>query len=100
MGLCNTKCYKEKLMLRIFSIIFLLITAFISPSYLVAIMAVILIFVFNNYIEAVFFGLLLDILYSGNTVFGFHFKLFFFVLLGLIYLISPKIKKMLKFYSL
>jgi len=86
-------------MLRSFLIILLLISSFIFPSYLTALFIFLGVLFFNNFIEAVFFGFLLDILYGGNTVFGFRFHYFFLLLFAVIYLISPKIKKMLKFYS-
>jgi hypothetical protein len=85
-------------MLRTFSIFLLIFSLFELPVYLTAVLAIVLIFFFKNYIEAVIFGLLIDIIYAGNTIYGFHFKFFFFVLILVIYLISPKLKKVLKFY--
>jgi hypothetical protein len=85
-------------MLRIIINILILFLVFLSPSYITAILIFISFFIFNNFFEGICFGLILDILYGGNMVFGLKFNLFFFLLFIIIYFISPKIKKMLKFY--
>lgn len=85
-------------MFRIIINISILLSSFLLPVYITAIIIFISFIIFNDFIEGVFFGFILDILYGGNRVFGLDFYLLFFLIFAIIYLISPKLKKMLKFY--
>lgn len=86
-------------MMRVISNLFLLLSVFIFPPYITAVFLLISIFIFENFIEAVVFGYFLDIVYGGGKIFSYNFHYIFTILLVIVFLISLKLKTMLKFYS-
>jgi hypothetical protein len=86
-------------MLRFILDIILLFFVFLLPTWLTALLVLVCIFYFDFFAEAIFFGLIMDIIYGGGKVFGMNFPYIFTVVLGLIFLISLKLRGMLKFYS-
>jgi len=53
-------------------------------------------FIFNNFIEAVIAGLIIDLLYGGGSIFNIHFPYFFTAIILIFYLFSFKFKKILR----
>ncbi len=86
-------------MLRIFVNLLIVLSVFILPVYLSIFLILVLIFIFNNFIEAVVLGFLVDLLYGGGSIFGIHFAYFFTIMMLIFYLISFKLKHMIRLSS-
>ena len=96
---------------RIIIDILLVFLVFLLPSYLTFIFLIILLFTFNNFVEAVFVAFVLDSLYGvkslviqnshsfNNLLIDFIYSHKFLFIILIIFIISFKLKKVLKFYS-
>ncbi|MFA6340820.1 MAG: hypothetical protein WCX27_01070 [Candidatus Paceibacterota bacterium] len=85
-------------MARIFSNILILISVILLPPYLSACIVILFIFVFKNFLESIFWGFCIDMIYGGGALRS-YFPYVLTVSLSLIFLLSFKVKKMLRFYS-
>ena len=74
-------------------------SCFIFPWWFAFLLALILLFYFNNYYEFLLAGFLLDALYGADNYLFFRFQFALSLLAVIIFLISLKFKKMLRFYS-
>lgn len=85
-------------MKRIFSDLLILISVFIFPPYLSALLTVVFIFIFPVFFESIIWAFIIDILYGGGLFWGheFHYVFTFFVII--IFALSFKLKKQIKFY--
>ncbi len=86
-------------MFRFISSLLVLISVFLLPTFITAVFLFILIFIFDNFFEALVFAYIMDILYRGGTLFGFTSPYLFTFVFLLIFLISFKLKTVLKFYE-
>jgi len=85
-------------MIRIIADIFALLAIFVLPSYISIIFLIILVFYFDIYIESVFVAYLVDVLYGGRIIFGIHFNYIFAFAIFIIFLLSFRLKEILRFY--
>jgi len=85
-------------MYRLLSNILILLSVFLFPAYISALILVFFIFVFNNFFEAVFWSYLIDILYGAGLAFSLGYNYFFLIVIAIIFLSSFRIKKTLVFY--
>lgn len=83
-------------MFRLLANILLILSVFILPVYISVILILLCIFIFNNFIESIIFGYLLDIFYSGGSVFGINFSYSITALIFICYLFSFKLKTVLR----
>jgi len=83
-------------MFRIISNLLLILSIFLLPVYISVILIFISIFLFKNFIEAIIFGFLIDLLYGSGTIFGYHFAYFFTALVFIFFILSFKLKKILR----
>jgi hypothetical protein len=83
-------------MFRILANILLILSVFFLPVYITVFLSLIFIFLFNNFVEAVFFGFILDSIYGSGSIFSIKFAYFITLLLFIFYTISFKMKKMLR----
>jgi len=88
---------KNNMLRSIFSLL-ALVSVFLLPASITAIFLFFLIFVFDNFFEALIFAYMLDVLYRGGTLFGFTSPFIFTFVFLFIFLISFKLKTVLKFY--
>ena len=86
-------------MLRLFLNIIIFLSIFFLPAYITALVIIASIFIFNNFIESMFWAFIIDILYGGGKFFGgLEFNCIFVFAITIIFLISFRIKKILIFY--
>ena len=83
-------------MLRILLNILIIIFLFIFPVYISFILILASIFFINNFMEAIIWGFFLDLLYGSGRIFGVHFPYFFTLIILVFYLISFRLKTMLR----
>ncbi len=88
---------KNKTMMRFFINILVFLSVVYLPTYLGALVVVICIFMYENFIESIFWAYLIDVLYGGGKFFHFAFPYIFTLFIGVLYLSSFKLKKMLRF---
>jgi len=95
----NKLIYTFNMALRIFINIILLLSIFYLPWWTTALLVLSGIFVFKNFYEGIFAGLLLDALYGTKTAefmgVWFVFTTSFFVL----YVLSTRLKKNIRIYE-
>jgi len=83
-------------MSRILINLLIVLSVFVFPPYVSALIILLAIFFINNFFETIAWGALIDILYGGGTIFGLHFAYFFTAIIFIFYLFSFKFKKMLR----
>ena len=83
-------------MIRIFANLFIILSIFILPIYFSIFLIFIAILIFNNFIESIVLGYIIDLLYGSGSTFGFHFAYFFTIVIIIFYLLSFKLKKILR----
>jgi hypothetical protein len=83
-------------MIRIFVDLVLLISVFLLPPYVTLIFVLIGILFFKGYVESIFFGFLLDLIYGGGSLFHFYMFYFFTLLIFIFYIVSIQLKKVLR----
>lgn len=83
-------------MKRILTNILLMFSVFLLPVYVSVIFIVASIFFFNNFVEAMIFGFVIDLLYGNGSIFGIHFAYFFTLIILILYLFSFSLKKILR----
>jgi hypothetical protein len=83
-------------MFRIISNIFIIFSLFILPIYVTIFAIIYFIFKQENFIEAIIFGYLIDFIYGSGTIFTIHFAYFFTLFISIIYLVSFKLKTILR----
>lgn len=76
-----------------------MLALFTFPWYLSFLIAIFLLFYFDNYVEIVFFGLFFDILYGGRGMYNISYPYVFFVVFLFVWVVSFKLKDVLKFYK-
>ncbi len=81
---------------RIIVDIILIISAFLLPNYVSVILIFVSVLIFNNFIESIIFGFILDMLYGSGRIFGYNFAYFFTLISVIFYVISFKIKEMVR----
>lgn len=77
---------------RVLADILLIIAIYFFPVYLSFILILVAMWYFNNYVESMAFGLIIDLLYSSGHIWGINYSYFFFTLVFILYLLSFKIK--------
>jgi|GEM_PF-1392081 len=85
-------------MYRLFLNILVLLSVFFFPAYISALFLIALIFLLNNFFEAIFWAYVIDILYGAGSSLVFGFNYVFLILIIVIFLASFRIKKTLVFY--
>ncbi len=85
-------------MIRLISNLFMLVSVFVLPPYVSALLLVVFIFIFSNFAESIFWALIIDSLYSGGLFFGYNFHYIFTLSIIIIFTLSFKLKKQIKFY--
>lgn len=83
-------------MIRIFIDLALLISVFLLPPYVTFIFVLITILFFRAFVESIFFGFLLDLIYGGGSLFHFNVFYFFTLLIFIFYIVSIQLKKVLR----
>lgn len=83
-------------MLRFITNLFIILSIFILPVYITAIIIIFSIFNINNFFESILWAYLLDQIYNGGNIFGINFTYFFTIISFIIYLASFKIKAALR----
>ncbi len=83
-------------MIRILSNIFLLVAVFLFPIYLSIVLILFFIFSLDNFFESIIFAYILDLLYSGGSIFGINFPYSITLLIFIVYLISFRLKTILR----
>ena len=83
-------------MFRILSNIFLIFSLFLLPIYITLFLILYFIFVFDNFFEAIILGFLIDTIYGSGSIFTIHFSYFFTLLISIFYLISFRLKTILR----
>jgi hypothetical protein len=86
-------------MFRFLSVLFILLSLFILPNFITAFLLFIFIFIFDSPFEVLFFAYILDILYHGGVFFGYESLYLFTIIFLFIFIISFKLKTVLKFYE-
>jgi len=86
----------KKKVYRIIADIVLILSVFLLPSGVTIILIFASVLFFNNFIESIIFSFILDMLYGNGRIFGYHFAYFFTTISIIFYLISFKIKKMVR----
>ncbi|MFZ2038830.1 MAG: hypothetical protein WAV11_02745 [Minisyncoccia bacterium] len=84
--------------MRVIAGTFLFLSVFLAPWWLTVILAIIGLFLFDNYLEAVIAVIFLDVLYNTYPALSFSAWKFSLLFLLLFILIKP-LKSRLKFYS-
>jgi len=74
----------------------LVLSVFMLPIYVSIFLILISIFFFNNFVEAMLFGFIIDLLYGSGTILGLHFAYFFTIIILIFYLFSFKLKEILR----
>lgn len=83
-------------MLRILINLLIILSIFMLPAYISVILILFSIIIVNDFIEAVIWAILIDVLYGGGSIFGLHFAYFFTAVVLVCYLSSFKIKSALR----
>ena len=83
-------------MFRILSNFILILSVFLLPVYLSVFLILLSIFLFDNFIEAIAWAFLVDLLYSGGSFFGFHLQYFFTIVVSFFYLVSFRLKTVIR----
>ena len=86
-------------MLRFLLDIVAFILIYIFPPYISAVVLFVLMFFFADYMEGVVFAYFIDVIYGGGKVFGLNYPYIFTTIFVVLFLISLKLKTVLKFYS-
>ncbi len=86
-------------MLRIIFNLLILLFIFILPVYISVTIIVIGILLWNNFAESIVYAFLIDILYSGGSIFSLHFAYFFTVFILTLYLVSFRFKQSVRLSS-
>ncbi|MFH0755340.1 MAG: hypothetical protein V1910_01590 [bacterium] len=81
---------------RFFSDLLIVLSVFILPIYISVFLIFLAIFLFNNFIEAIIWIFLINLLYGGGNIFGLNFAYFFILIIFIFYLISFKLKTILR----
>lgn len=82
-------------MFRILSNILITFSIFLLPQYITIFLVILAILAFDNFFESIVFGLCLDTLY-GSGLLGFDLGYFFTIVALVFYLISFKLKTILR----
>jgi len=85
-------------MIRLVINLLTILSVFVFPPYVTALFLSLTIVFFPFYFESVLFALILDVVYGGGKIFGVEFPFIFTSIFLVFFLISFKIKTMLKFY--
>lgn len=83
-------------MIRILCDIGLLLSVFLLPSYVTFVLVLFCILFLGNFVESIVFGFLLDLLYGGGGFFNINVFYFFTALIFIFYILSIKLKKILR----
>jgi len=83
-------------MARIISNILLVLSVFVLPVYISVFFILISIFLFDNFVEAILWAFVIDILYGGGGILGIHFVYFFTLIMLIAYIFSFKFKEVLR----
>lgn len=83
-------------MIRLICDIILVLSVFLLPPFLTLILVLLSILFFNNFLEAFFMGAILDLIYGGGGIFGTHLFFFFTLITFLFYVLSIRLKKILR----
>lgn len=83
-------------MFRILANLLLFLSVLFLPVYVSIVLILVCIFLFNNFAESIAFGFLLDLFYSGGNVFGLNFAYFITSFIFVFYLVSFKLKTILR----
>jgi len=86
----------KSIIYRIVGDVILILSVFLLPSYVSVILIFTSILIFDNFMESIIFGFILDLLYGSGRVFGYHFTYFFTLISIIFYLASFKIKEMVR----
>jgi hypothetical protein len=76
-----------------------LLSVFLLPPYITAVFLFVLMFFFEDFFEGVIFAYIIDRIYGGGKVLGLDFPFIFTIFFLILFLISLKLKTVLKFYS-
>jgi len=85
-------------MIRFILDILLLVSIFIFPPVVTGIFIFLLIIFLNNYLESIFFAFIIDTIYGGKAMMGGYSSFVFTITFLIVFILSFKIKTMLKFY--
>jgi len=83
-------------MIRLICDIILVLSVFLLPPFITLFFILLSILFFNNFIEAFFVGAILDLIYGGGGIFNTHLFFFFTLVTFLFYILSIKLKKILR----
>jgi len=74
-----------------------MLSVFVFPVYISFLIIILSIIITDNFVEAVFWGYILDLIYGNGHIFSYNYFYFFTTTIILIYMLSFKIKKMVRF---
>lgn len=84
---------------RLFIDLVLLISVFVLPWWLTLLAAILSVFLFSHYIEAIVIALMIDLLYGFGDVVAIGIKLPAFSIIVLVYVVAIPLKRRLIFYK-
>jgi len=85
--------------MRIFLNIFLFVSVIFFPPYISMVFIFLFIFLYEHFIESIFWAFLLDTIYGSGAFWGVHLPYLFTIGITIIFIISFRFKKMVRFYS-